>query len=129
MCFPCTPASKPPPPFPSLIPPLCFSMSAPPAAFPHDPRTDHSIRGATSSITPQCLRPSGRPGATERELDSAERELGVSFPAGMRVLYRMRDGQDLQFDSEVDTSNHAHHHASIYWGIFGAEPHCPGGHR
>jgi len=66
---------------------------------------------------PQILA-SLRPGATEAELDEAERTLKVRFPAALRVLYRIHDGQDLEFDRQIDTSRPSMG-PSVFLGLFG----------
>jgi F-box protein 3 len=66
---------------------------------------------------PQILA-SLRAGATEAELDDAERTLKVRFPAALRVLYRIHDGQDLEFDRQIDTSRPSMG-PSAFHGLFG----------
>jgi F-box protein 3 len=66
---------------------------------------------------PQILA-SLRPGATEAELDDAERMLKVQFPAALRVLYRIHDGQDLDFDRQIDTLRPSMG-PSVFHGLFG----------
>ena len=59
-----------------------------------------------------------RPGATEAELDEAERTLKVRFPAALRVLYRIHDGQDLEFDRRIDNLRPIIG-PSVFHGLFG----------
>ena len=66
---------------------------------------------------PQILA-SLKPGATEAELDDAERTLKVKFPAALRVLYRIHDGQDLEFDRQIDI-NRPTMGPSVFHGLFG----------
>ena len=42
-----------------------------------------------------------RPGASEEALDDAERQLGIRLCPALRVLYRVHDGQELEFDRQV----------------------------
>lgn len=48
------------------------------------------------SKPPPCSR-----GASEAELDAAERQLGFALPPALRVLYRVHNGQELEFDRLV----------------------------
>ncbi len=43
----------------------------------------------------------GSPGASEAELDAVERQLGFALPPALRVLYRVHNGQELEFDRLV----------------------------
>lgn len=60
-----------------------------------------------------------RPGASEEALAAAELELGVRLPPALRVLYRLHDGQGLQFDASVDSQRVVAMHPSIFHGLFG----------
>ena len=44
-----------------------------------------------------------RPGATEEELDAAEVELGLELPDALRVIYRIHNGQQLQYEMVRDS--------------------------
>ncbi|KAL4458786.1 hypothetical protein ABPG75_013651 [Micractinium tetrahymenae] len=57
-------------------------------------------------------------GASEAELDAAEQQLGFALPPALRVLYRVHNGQELQFDRLVDIQRTAAHE-SIFHGMFG----------
>lgn len=59
-----------------------------------------------------------RPGATEEALDEVERQLGIRLCPAMRVLYRVHDGQELEFDRQVDKQRTAMHD-SVFHGLFG----------
>lgn len=59
-----------------------------------------------------------RAGASEAQLDEAERQLGFPLPPALRVLYRVHDGQELEFDRQVDLQRTAAHQ-SIFHGLFG----------
>lgn len=59
-----------------------------------------------------------RPGASEEELDAAEHQLGVTLPPALRVLYRIHDGQDLQFDRHIDNQRPSMG-PSVFHGLFG----------
>ncbi len=48
---------------------------------------------------------SGRPGASEEALDDAERQLGTRLCPALRVLYRVHDGQELEFDRQVGAAS------------------------
>ena len=59
-----------------------------------------------------------RPGASEDQLDEAERQLGTALCPALRVLYRVHDGQELEFDRQVDKQRTSMHD-SIFHGMFG----------
>ena len=61
------------------------------------------------------------PGASEAQLDRAEQALqgGLRLPPALRVLYRVHDGQQLEFDRQVDTQHITAMHPSIFHGLFG----------
>ena len=59
-----------------------------------------------------------RPGATEADLDDAEHQLKVRLPAALRVLYRIHDGQDLEFDKQIDSARPSMG-PSVFHGLFG----------
>ena len=59
-----------------------------------------------------------RPGASEDQLDEAERQLGITLCPALRVLYRVHDGQELEFDRQVDKQRTSMHD-SIFHGMFG----------
>lgn len=59
-----------------------------------------------------------RPGASEALLDAVEAELGVKLCPALRVLYRVHDGQELEFDRQVDKQRTAMHE-SVFHGMFG----------
>jgi hypothetical protein len=59
-----------------------------------------------------------RPGATEADLAQAEAQLDVRFPAPLRILYRMHDGQELEFDRRMDMRRPAMG-PSVFHGLFG----------
>lgn len=40
------------------------------------------------------------PGASEAQLDEAEASLGAPMPPALRVLYRLVNGQELEFDRQ-----------------------------
>lgn len=58
------------------------------------------------------------PGASDAELDAAEQRLGYALPPALRVLYRVHNGQELEFDRLVDNQRTAAHE-SIFHGMFG----------
>ena len=59
-----------------------------------------------------------RPGASESELDAANTQLDMTIPKALRVLYRVHDGQELEFDRNQDAMR-AEVHPSMFWGLFG----------
>ena len=59
-----------------------------------------------------------RPGASEEDLGSAERQLGMALPPALRVLYRVHDGQQLPFDDMMD-SQRTTMDPSVFGGLFG----------
>lgn len=72
---------------------------------------------------PQVLT-SLRPGATEEEIAEAEEALGCKMPLSLAVLYRMHNGQNLEFDQMLDDrrlrpGTHIRGHPSIMYGLFG----------
>ena len=63
-----------------------------------------------TAVFPKCfrehlplVRESLNPGASEEELCSLEMELGCALPSGFKALWRVHDGQTLNFDQVVDT--------------------------
>ena len=44
-------------------------------------------------------------GASEEQLDEAEKALDVVFPRAMRIIYRVHDGQDLSIDRGPDRAS------------------------
>ncbi len=64
------------------------------------------------------LRPASRSGASEEALDHAERELGVALPPTLRALYRVHNGQQLEFDLLMD-AHRTFMHKSLFHGLFG----------
>ena len=71
------------------------------------------------------VRQSLRPGATETELNRAEHRLDLVLPDALRALWRVHDGQQLQFDAELDADvdqsgeGSTGFHKSIGDGLFG----------
>lgn len=63
------------------------------------PQALGSSRTATVAWWCTCLL--CRPGASEDALDDAERQLGIRLCPALRVLYRVHDGQELEFDRQV----------------------------
>lgn len=59
-----------------------------------------------------------RPGATEADLNEVEHQLEVQLPAALRVLYRIHDGQDLEFDRQIDNARPSMG-PSVFHGLFG----------
>lgn len=59
-----------------------------------------------------------RPGATEAEIALAETQLNVKFPAPLRILYRIHDGQELEFDRQMDNRRPVMG-PSAFHGLFG----------
>lgn len=70
------------------------------------------------------IKDSINPGATEQELDDTERIMGGSkFSPELRVLYRCRNGQELEADMHVDHGQIPHSrilHTSSYHGLLGS---------
>ena len=60
---------------------------------------------AASHATPtrrhRPLRPPRSPGASESQLEETEQQLGYALPPALRVLYRVHDGQELEFDRQA----------------------------
>jgi hypothetical protein len=56
------------------------------------------VTRATVTVTHALMY---RPGASEALLDAVEAELGVKLCPSLRVLYRVHDGQELEFDRQV----------------------------
>jgi hypothetical protein len=51
---------------------------------------------------PPALVPAAcSPGASEETLDATEADLGITLCPALRVLYRVHDGQELEFDRQV----------------------------
>lgn len=71
------------------------------------------------------VRQSLRPGATEAELNGVENQLDLVLPEQLRALWRVHDGQQLQFDTELDADversgdGSTGFHKSIGDGLFG----------
>lgn len=64
------------------------------------------------------------PGATERELDLAEQDLGHVLVPALRIIYRLHNGQQLEYDKMVDQRRflggaHRDAHRSLFHGLFG----------
>lgn len=59
-----------------------------------------------------------RPGASEDALDAVQAELGFRLCPALRVIYRVHDGQALEFDRQVDNQRTAMHD-SVFHGLFG----------
>lgn len=66
------------------------------------------------------------PGADEAALNKAEAALGVRFPPALRVLYRIHDGQSLEFDRSLDLKRMIED-KSMFHGVFGG--YCLYDHR
>lgn len=77
----------------------------------------HQIRSWLAINAPEVAA-SLRPGASEADLDDAERQLRVRLPPALRALYRVHDGQDLEFDRAMDASR-ASMVPSVFHGLFG----------
>lgn len=77
----------------------------------------HQIHQWLSLHSPPILA-SLRPGATEADLDEVERTLHVTLPPALRVLYRIHDGQDLEFDQQIDHARPSMG-PSVFHGVFG----------
>ena len=73
---------------------------------------------ALSHIHSPCIHSPCRPGASEDQLDEAEHQLGTTLCPALRVLYRVHDGQELEFDRQVDKQRTSMHD-SIFHGMFG----------
>jgi len=60
-------------------------------------------------------------GASEDQINSAELTIGATFPAPLRLIYRIHNGQKLKFDSQMDSQDSSHPpcYTSIFLGLFG----------
>ncbi|PSC76399.1 F-box SKIP16 isoform A [Micractinium conductrix] len=83
-------------------------------------RARHAWRAIEQWTAQHCpaIRASLRPGASESQLEETEQQLGYALPPALRVLYRVHDGQELEFDRQVDRQRAAAHE-SMFHGMFG----------
>jgi hypothetical protein len=85
---------------------------------PHDLRHLHPRHLSPNPFTACGTYKPCRPGASEDQLDEAERQLGTPLCPALRVLYRVHDGQELEFDRQVDKQRTSMHD-SVFHGMFG----------
>ncbi|KAK9811705.1 hypothetical protein WJX72_008721 [[Myrmecia] bisecta] len=60
-----------------------------------------------------------RPGTSEDALEAAEERLGVALPAALRALYRVQDGQGLEYEGDAFGLADMPFHPSMLHGLFG----------